>query len=154
MTRSVYHWFSCHLGPHSAWRARRASAVSSRLPAFLPGAVPASCCGHCPHPALRVEAGSFWHQPWLWPVRLPTKEHRPHQVRQCRESKLSMYKFSLNWSFHILGTICFFFLVSLLKPQVLSLQVFIHGLRFQSLLYTFSALLRLCTKYTNTSFYL
>lgn len=85
MIESVYYLFSCWIGPYSTGRARGAGAVSSRLPAFCSGPVPASCCCHRPHPALRVEASSFWHQPRLWPIRLPAEEQRSHQVRRDRE---------------------------------------------------------------------
>lgn len=81
-------WFSGWTGPHSAGCARGSCAVSSRLPALRSGPVPASCCGHRPHPALRVEVGSFWHQPRFWPLRLPTEEQRPHQVRHRQRWKL------------------------------------------------------------------
>lgn len=94
--QSVHCWFCRWLGPHSAWRAGGASAVSSRLPAFRSGAVPASCRDHCPDPAFRVEAGSFWHQPRLWPIWLPTKEQRPHQVRKLRR-RIELYLYIERW---------------------------------------------------------
>ncbi len=100
LIRSVYCLFSCWLGPYSTGCTRGTGAVSSRLPAFCSGPVPASCCCHRPHPALRVETGSFWHQPRLWPIRLPTEEQRFHQVRRGRErDKTCVCLYKVYWVF-------------------------------------------------------
>lgn len=121
----VSSWVSCPLGPHSVGCARGAGAISSRLSAFLSGPVPAPCCGHCPHPALRVEAGGLWHQSRLWPVWLPAEEQRPCQVRESQLSinktdSLEMICLFVNSSY----VLCYVSAVFILKLQVLSLEVF------------------------------